>query len=327
MNSVILDAELSDYKHYLERELAAVTKALRGKAKRFIPLLSADRRSDFVQSRSAVAKQVDESKSEPTASETPSVSSESENDKREESEDKGRDNIDEGEDSENSRFKGDSEGEGTTKTIPESEDTTAVNSETTTFEPIPEVESSAESEDKKEESNVSGLSQPDETTNSNDINNSSKENDEEKKEEVNEEELEEQRKRETAEKEKAKEEQHKSEASRPHIHHPKAFSSPTIQFGHSNGPTFTPTVSQSILYNYCNYYFQFNHSAEECKRLSQAELVKELKAKGTYNPDLMAWDASGVFRFLDRNIVDQYEVILELHFYIFVLASSQSSDF
>uniref|UniRef100_A0A915CYB5 Sarcosine oxidasee (formaldehyde-forming) n=1 Tax=Ditylenchus dipsaci TaxID=166011 RepID=A0A915CYB5_9BILA len=50
-----------------------------------------------------------------------------------------------------------------------------------------------------------------------------------------------------------------------------------------------------------------NHSAEECKHLSQAELVNELKQKGTYNPDLMAWDVSGVFRFLDRSIVDQYE--------------------
>lgn len=50
-----------------------------------------------------------------------------------------------------------------------------------------------------------------------------------------------------------------------------------------------------------------NNSAEQCKRLSQQELVSELKQKGTYNPDLMAWDASGVIRFLDRSIVDQYE--------------------
>jgi hypothetical protein len=41
--------------------------------------------------------------------------------------------------------------------------------------------------------------------------------------------------------------------------------------------------------------------------MSQAELVNELKQKGTYNPELMAWDVSGVFRFLDRSIVDQYE--------------------
>ncbi|KHN76070.1 hypothetical protein Tcan_14123 [Toxocara canis] len=50
-----------------------------------------------------------------------------------------------------------------------------------------------------------------------------------------------------------------------------------------------------------------NNTFEECKRLSQQELVTELKQKGTYNPDLMAWDASGVIRFLDRSIVDQYE--------------------
>lgn len=54
--------------------------------------------------------------------------------------------------------------------------------------------------------------------------------------------------------------------------------------------------------------FQRNNTFEECKRLSQQELVSELKQKGTYNPDLMAWDASGVIRFLDRSIVDQYEV-------------------
>lgn len=51
-----------------------------------------------------------------------------------------------------------------------------------------------------------------------------------------------------------------------------------------------------------------NHTAEECKQLTKAELIRELKRRGTYNPDLMAWDASGVFRFLDRSIVDQYEV-------------------
>ncbi|VDO30505.1 unnamed protein product [Brugia timori] len=48
-------------------------------------------------------------------------------------------------------------------------------------------------------------------------------------------------------------------------------------------------------------------SAEECRQLSQQELVNELKQKGTYNPDLMAWDASGIIRFLDRSIGDQYE--------------------
>nr|CAD2146791.1 unnamed protein product [Meloidogyne enterolobii] len=46
---------------------------------------------------------------------------------------------------------------------------------------------------------------------------------------------------------------------------------------------------------------------DQCKHLSQPELVDELKRKGTYNPELMAWDVSGVFRFLDRSIVDQYE--------------------
>ncbi|KAI1731343.1 hypothetical protein Ddc_00150 [Ditylenchus destructor] len=58
-----------------------------------------------------------------------------------------------------------------------------------------------------------------------------------------------------------------------------------------------------------NFHFNptRNHSVEECKRLSQPELVNELKQKGTYNPDLMAWDVSGVFRFLDRSIIDQYE--------------------
>ncbi|KAH7732341.1 Protein F39D8.3 b [Aphelenchoides avenae] len=50
-----------------------------------------------------------------------------------------------------------------------------------------------------------------------------------------------------------------------------------------------------------------NHTLDECKRLSQEELVTELKRRGTYNPDLMAYDISGVLRFLDRSIVDQYE--------------------
>ncbi|VDK47041.1 unnamed protein product [Anisakis simplex] len=56
-----------------------------------------------------------------------------------------------------------------------------------------------------------------------------------------------------------------------------------------------------------------NNTVEECKRLSQQELVVELKQKGTYNPDLMAWDASGVIRFLDRSIVDQYERQMKSH--------------
>uniref|UniRef100_A0AC35U7X8 Spaetzle domain-containing protein n=1 Tax=Rhabditophanes sp. KR3021 TaxID=114890 RepID=A0AC35U7X8_9BILA len=50
-----------------------------------------------------------------------------------------------------------------------------------------------------------------------------------------------------------------------------------------------------------------NHTKEECFRLTQSELINELKQKGTYNPDLMAWDASGLLRFLDRSISDQYE--------------------
>ncbi|CAD5214850.1 unnamed protein product [Bursaphelenchus okinawaensis] len=81
-----------------------------------------------------------------------------------------------------------------------------------------------------------------------------------------------------------------SEAQRSHIHHPKAFASSTVHFSRSE--PFNPTQ---------------NHTAEECKQLSQRELVKELKQKGTYNPDLMAWDATGVFRFLDRSILDQYD--------------------
>uniref|UniRef100_A0A915MRL3 Uncharacterized protein n=1 Tax=Meloidogyne javanica TaxID=6303 RepID=A0A915MRL3_MELJA len=32
---------------------------------------------------------------------------------------------------------------------------------------------------------------------------------------------------------------------------------------------------------------------DQCKHLSQPELVDELKRKGTYNPELMAWDVSG----------------------------------
>ncbi|CAI2358180.1 unnamed protein product [Caenorhabditis sp. 36 PRJEB53466] len=45
----------------------------------------------------------------------------------------------------------------------------------------------------------------------------------------------------------------------------------------------------------------------ECKTLSQPELVAELKQKGTYNPELMAWDALGVIRFLDRTIHEHYQ--------------------
>uniref|UniRef100_A0A8R1DM75 Spaetzle domain-containing protein n=1 Tax=Caenorhabditis japonica TaxID=281687 RepID=A0A8R1DM75_CAEJA len=45
----------------------------------------------------------------------------------------------------------------------------------------------------------------------------------------------------------------------------------------------------------------------ECKKLSQVELVAELKQKGTYNPELMAWDALGVIRFLDRTIHENYQ--------------------
>ncbi|CAJ0583458.1 unnamed protein product, partial [Mesorhabditis spiculigera] len=56
---------------------------------------------------------------------------------------------------------------------------------------------------------------------------------------------------------------------------------------------------------------RINHTAEECRQLSQAELVQELKQKGTYNPDLMAWDVMGVIRFLDRTITDQYEFQLQ----------------
>ncbi|KAI1718196.1 hypothetical protein DdX_06615 [Ditylenchus destructor] len=67
--------------------------------------------------------------------------------------------------------------------------------------------------------------------------------------------------------------------------------------------------SLNVMSSARNFHFNptKNHSAEECKRLSQPELVNELKQKGTYNPDLMAWDVSGVFRFLDRSIIDQYE--------------------
>ncbi|GMT05825.1 hypothetical protein PENTCL1PPCAC_27999 [Pristionchus entomophagus] len=53
-----------------------------------------------------------------------------------------------------------------------------------------------------------------------------------------------------------------------------------------------------------------NHTAEECRHLTQHELVRELKQKGTYNPDLMAWDVFGILRFLDRTIAEQYEMQL-----------------
>uniref|UniRef100_A0A914XYF1 Uncharacterized protein n=1 Tax=Panagrolaimus superbus TaxID=310955 RepID=A0A914XYF1_9BILA len=83
---------------------------------------------------------------------------------------------------------------------------------------------------------------------------------------------------------------------------------------------FSPLPSshyKTILYY---FFLQQNRSVEECRRLSQAELVTELKQKGTYNPDLMAWDATGIFRFLDRSIVDQYEVRKDksvIHFHFF----------
>ncbi|CAA93658.2 Spaetzle domain-containing protein [Caenorhabditis elegans] len=50
-----------------------------------------------------------------------------------------------------------------------------------------------------------------------------------------------------------------------------------------------------------------NDSLTTCKKLSQPELVAELKQKGTYNPELMAWDALGVIRFLDRTIHEHYQ--------------------
>ncbi|KIH62686.1 hypothetical protein ANCDUO_07032 [Ancylostoma duodenale] len=51
----------------------------------------------------------------------------------------------------------------------------------------------------------------------------------------------------------------------------------------------------------------FNDTIQDCKRLTQPELVAELKQRGTYNPELMAWDALGVIRFLDRTIHDHYQ--------------------
>jgi hypothetical protein len=74
-----------------------------------------------------------------------------------------------------------------------------------------------------------------------------------------------------------------------------------------------------VIYQY-HYYLKQNHSADECRRLSQSELVTELKQRGTYNPNLMAWDQNGVIRFLDRS-VDQYEVCFE----IYVILSSDRS--
>ncbi|CAB3399315.1 unnamed protein product [Caenorhabditis bovis] len=55
------------------------------------------------------------------------------------------------------------------------------------------------------------------------------------------------------------------------------------------------------------HFQHINDSLTECKRLSQPELVAELKQKGTYNPELMAWDAVGVIRFLDRSIHENYQ--------------------
>lgn len=57
-----------------------------------------------------------------------------------------------------------------------------------------------------------------------------------------------------------------------------------------------------------NSVLQINDTLNECKQLTQPELVAELKQKGTYNPELMAWDAIGVIRFLDRTIHDNYQV-------------------
>ncbi|WKY14243.1 hypothetical protein Q1695_000075 [Nippostrongylus brasiliensis] len=66
--------------------------------------------------------------------------------------------------------------------------------------------------------------------------------------------------------------------------------------------TEKPVRASSIL----NSFF-VNDGLRSCKRLTQSELVAELKHKGTYNPDLMAWDALGVIRFLDRSIHDHYQ--------------------
>ncbi|KAK6760538.1 hypothetical protein RB195_021851 [Necator americanus] len=52
---------------------------------------------------------------------------------------------------------------------------------------------------------------------------------------------------------------------------------------------------------------RLNDTIQDCKRLTQPELVAELKQRGTYNPELMAWDALGVIRFLDRTIHDHYQ--------------------
>ncbi|CAD6185020.1 unnamed protein product [Caenorhabditis auriculariae] len=54
-------------------------------------------------------------------------------------------------------------------------------------------------------------------------------------------------------------------------------------------------------------FHTINDSLQDCKRLTQPELVAELKQKGTYNPELMAWDALGVIRFLDRTIHEHYQ--------------------
>ena len=44
-----------------------------------------------------------------------------------------------------------------------------------------------------------------------------------------------------------------------------------------------------------------------CTKLSQDELVAELKTQGTYNPDYMAWDVPGVIRWLERSSLSSYD--------------------
>ncbi|KAL3101930.1 hypothetical protein niasHS_003339 [Heterodera schachtii] len=78
---------------------------------------------------------------------------------------------------------------------------------------------------------------------------------------------------------------------------------------HSNSPKKTGFFRAE---HFSSKYFSLiplrNISAvDHCKHLAQDDLVHELKQKGTYNPELMAWDVSGVFRFLDKTITDQYE--------------------
>ncbi|KAK6760539.1 hypothetical protein RB195_021851 [Necator americanus] len=64
------------------------------------------------------------------------------------------------------------------------------------------------------------------------------------------------------------------------------------------------TKSASIMFK---LVLRLNDTIQDCKRLTQPELVAELKQRGTYNPELMAWDALGVIRFLDRTIHDHYQ--------------------